>query len=190
MAGYWPNSFSRGAAKMSDKELERETSGRNFLSRTCLSLRQEDSPTDIFEGNKRSSRSRRRNRQPESVEFRYLSVQRKIPIRWWRLSRNGIGLVLFCFILNEIIFLEVIKRFCNHQTCTSWKWKTLTHFEYFNLTVNSCAYWVLAHNGRTIISVELTSLLDWRKNSRKIRERGVELSERGVEGLRLPKIDK
>ena len=48
---------------MSDKELERETSGRNFLSRTCLSLRQEDSPTDIFEGNKRSSRSRRRNRQ-------------------------------------------------------------------------------------------------------------------------------
>ena len=91
----------------------------------------------------------------------------KIPIGWWRLSRNGIGLVLFCVILNEIIFLEVIKRFCNHQTCTSWKWKTLTRFEYFNLTVNSCAYWVLAHNGRTIISVELTSLLDWRKNSRK-----------------------
>ena len=63
MAGYWPNSFSRGAAKMSDKELEREISGRNFLRRTCLPLRQGDSPSDIFEGNKRSSRSRRRNRQ-------------------------------------------------------------------------------------------------------------------------------
>ena len=62
---------------MSAKELEREISGRNFLYRTCLPLRQEDSPTDIFEGNKRSSRSRRRNRQPESVEFRYLSAQRK-----------------------------------------------------------------------------------------------------------------
>lgn len=48
---------------MSAKELEREISGRNFLCRTCLPLRQGDSPSDIFEGNKRSSGSRRRNRQ-------------------------------------------------------------------------------------------------------------------------------
>ena len=48
---------------MSAKELEREISGRNFLCRTCLPLRQGDSPSDIFEGNKRSSGSRGRNRQ-------------------------------------------------------------------------------------------------------------------------------
>ena len=48
---------------MSAKELEREISGRNFLCRTCLPLRQGDSPSDIFEGNKRSFGSRRRNRQ-------------------------------------------------------------------------------------------------------------------------------